>query len=102
MKKTMITLTATLMTVVLIGGCSSVRKPGEPPISYSGTGYVVEYHANGKISRKTEYLNGEMTSDVTYYASGTEKSNAHYTQGEMHDATYYFASGRVKAEIRPK
>ena len=90
----------TLLAVSLLAGCSSFQEKG--PIAYSGTGDIVEYHANGKIKRKTEYMDGELVSVVSFYASGTEEFTELYTSGELHDATYYFASGRVKTEIRGK
>lgn len=99
MTKTVAFLSATLMTVALVGGCVSVEKPIDTPISYDGTGDVTEYHPNGKIKRKAVYLNGELVSVVRFYPSGTEESNEQYTLGEIHDATYYFASGRVKTKI---
>jgi len=95
-------LTATLMTVALVGGCSTGRKSADTPISYHGTGDVIEYHPNGKVKRKAEYLNGELVSVVRFYASGKEESNEQYALGEIHDATYYFADGRVKTEISGK
>ena len=99
MTKLISQLSITLVVVALLGGCSSVRGPADGPIVHQGTGNVVEYHANGKIKREAEYLDGELVTVVTYYASGTEKSNEHYALGDIHDATYYFADGRVKTKI---
>ena len=102
MNKTTKTLIANLMMLALLGGCSSLGKPRQPPAEYSGEVDVVEYYANGNMKRKTAYLDGEMTSDVKYFSTGTEKSSEHYVMGEVLDATYYFASGRVKSELKSK
>lgn len=102
MPKTVAILTAALTIAALVAGCSSVRKTAGEPISYGGTGDVVEYHPNGRLKRKAEYLNGELVSVVSFYPSGTEKSDEHYALGEIHDATYYFADGRVKTRITGK
>lgn len=102
MTKALAFLTVTLITAILAGGCSSIQKPADAPIGYQGTGDVIEYHPNGKIKRKAEYLNGELVSVVRFYPSGTEESSEQYARGEIQDATYYFASGRVKTEIRGK
>ena len=99
MTKLISKISITLVMVTLLGGCSSVRGPADGPIVHQGTGNVVEYHANGKIKREAEYLDGELVTVVTYYASGTEESNEHYELGHIHDATYYFADGRTKTEI---
>ena len=99
MTKLISQLSITLVMVTLLGGCSSVRGPADGPIIHQGTGNVVEYHANGKVKREAEYLDGELVTVVTYYASGTEESNEHYELGHIHDATYYFADGRTKTEI---
>ena len=102
MNKTMKTLIANLMMLALIGGCSSLGEPRQPPAEYSGEVDVVEYYANGNMKRKTAYLDGEMTSDVRFFSTGTEESSEHYVMGEVHDATYYFSSGRIKSEIKSK
>ena len=102
MTKTVAILTATLMVAALLSACSGFQESAAEPINYHGSGDVVEYHSNGKIKRKAEYLNGELVSVVDFYPSGTEKSREHYTMGELQDATYYFASGRVKTRITGK
>jgi hypothetical protein len=101
MAKTIANLTITLMAVTLVGACTGFQKQG-PPTSYDGTGDIVEYHSNGSLKRKAEYLNGELVSVVGFYPSGAEEFDEHYTMGELQDATYYFASGRVRAEVGGK
>jgi len=102
MMKTVAILTVTLMTAALLSACSGFQESAAEPISYHGTGDVVEYHPNGKIKRKAEYLNGELVSVVNFYPSGKEESREHYATGELQDATYYFTDGRVKTRITGK
>jgi len=89
---------ATILAITLTVGCSTQQSSltaDKHPVS----GEVVEYHANGKVKRRAEYLDGQLVSVDSYYASGTTESNEQYQSGEIHSGTYFFTSGRVKAKI---
>ena len=92
-------LAAITATVGLTAACSSAPRPGDAITEYSGSGTVVEYHANGKVRRKAEYVDGRLSTVASYYASGQQESSERYEHGELESATYYFASGRVKARV---
>ena len=89
---------ATILAITLTASCSTQQSSlttDKHPVS----GEVVEYHSNGKVKRKAEYLDGQLVSVDSYYASGTTESNEQYQSGEIHSGTYFFTSGRVKAKI---
>ena len=91
--------TVTLMAATLLAGCSGIPQSSDTVVNYSGSGDVVQYHANGKVKRKAVYLDGQLVSVVSFYANGAEESNEQYQLGEIHSATYFFRSGRVKTTI---
>ena len=99
MNKTTATLIAAILATTLLTGCGSIPQSSDTIINYSGTGDVVEYHANGKVKRKAVYINGQLVSVVSFYASGAQESTEQYQSGEIHSAAYFFRSGRVKTEI---
>jgi len=89
---------ATLLAITLTAGCST-QQSGLTADKHPVSGEVVEYHPNGKVKRKAEYLDGQLVSVDSYYASGATESNELYQSGEIHSGTYFFTSGRVKANI---
>lgn len=99
MTRTTATLIAAILAATLLAGCSSFPHSSDTVINYSGSGDVLEYHANGKVKRKAVYLDGKLVSVVSFYANGAKESNEQYQLGEIHSATYFFRSGRVKTTI---
>ena len=89
---------ATILAITLTASCST-QKSSLTADKHPVSGELVEYHANGTVRRKAEYLDGQLVSVDSYYASGTTESNEQYQSGEIQSATYFFTSGRVKAKI---
>jgi hypothetical protein len=98
MTKTTALSIAAILVITMTAGCSTQR-PSLAADKHPVSGEVVEYHANGKVKRKAEYLDGQLVSVNSYYANGSTEFNEQYQSGEIHSGTYFFTSGRVKAEI---
>lgn len=99
MTKTTATFIAAILASTLLAGCSNNPRSSDTVTKYSGSGDVVEYHANGEVKRKAVYVDGQLVSVVSFYASGTKESSEQYQLGEIHSATYFFRSGRVKTRV---
>lgn len=92
-------LLATVAAASLTSACTTVKTNDQAIVHLQGTGDVLDYHPNGKVRRKANYVDGELVSEVRYFASGSEESNEQYHDGELQNATYFYASGRVKTRI---
>ena len=102
MNRTFFCITILLLGLVVVSGCETIQGYETPEISYAGTGEVVDYHANGRVKRKTDFVDGHLVSTVSFYASGTMASEEEYAEGKLTRAVYYFKSGDVKTRVGAK
>jgi antitoxin component YwqK of YwqJK toxin-antitoxin module len=86
-----------MMTV--ISGCETAQPIDISQIQYQGTGEIVDYHPNGRLKRKTEFVDGNLVKSVSFFASGTRASEEQFAEGALTNAVYYFTSGEVKTRV---
>ena len=64
-------------------------------VEYSG--FLTDFHANGQMSKKINYLNGVPHGDLyIYHENGQLAGNAIYENGQLHGTWYkYYETGAV-------
>ena len=92
-------IASTLLLAVVLASCEAMPVQNTAVQTYQGTGDVVEYHANGKVSRKASFVDGHLVSSVSFYTSGVMESTENYSEDQLKTATYYYKSGDIKATV---
>ena len=99
MSKKAYVLSSLLFVIAAISGCETAQSVDTSKIHYQGTGEVVDYHPNGALKRKADFVDGKLVKSVSFYASGTRAAEEEYSEGELASAVYYFKSGEVKTTV---
>ena len=66
----------------------------------NGTGKIVSYYDNGKVSREMEFFNGLLVNNYkSYYYNGQLESNITFSEGEYHQKYLeYYPNGSIKTD----
>ena len=99
MSKKAFILSSLLFAIPAISGCETAPSVDTSKIHYQGSGEVVDYHPNGKLKRRADFVDGKLVRSISFYASGTRSDEEEYSEGEIAGAVYYFKNGEVKTRV---